>query len=921
MKGKRAILIFFIVLVVISIVLAQKKKKKNKRTKPFDDKALETLPEHLREQAKKAIIAASKKLLKKGSKDDVIILNLMDDDEPKSSFLSTLTNYVDPSPIHHHTRDSVTSKTFGAQQVEVSSTMKKTPPHNPPTFEGPKDSIITDAEAKLLSMKKRFYLEKYKHENIFEPTQTSSQQQQLYLAKLYLEQDGSTSNETPKQLTDEETEAASDVEATLQNITVDKRDVEKAISIYHNVSRTHERDHTALYNLGVIHKTNSFDRFNLTKSKMYFALSALKGNSHAQFEMGLLYANGAIDHFDDLQTVKNYMVDHWDLSDQTSFNYKIYKSLPQQQHSFDPESISIMHYFASALQGNPNANIALGYRHLYGYGVPKSCKSASIYYRNAADKIQSEFQLGTVPMIDKIRLSDSQHSNQPKQTQEDVMDYYQYSADKGSASSQIILGYANMYGLRGMPQNIQLARQYFVRAAEAGEPEAFAALGNLYARGIGGIAQNNKTAFEYFEKGTRKKDAASMNGLGYMYLHGSTPSPSSIDGYRLEKNYSLAAHYFNKSAVMGNSEAQYNLGLMMLTGIGVNRNYQMALQYMTLSAHQGQIMARYQLGVIYQQGLGVPVDCEVSVKFFKNVVERAGWTMGMELAHERYSTGDDLDAVIALMLYQEMAEQGLEVAQSNAAYMLEKNVGDYNSNVYLHSQQDLIKRALFWHKRAAEQGNVDAYVKVGDHHYYSNQEYEKSIFNYRRATELRNPQAMFNLGYMHEWGQGLTQDFHLAKRYYDMAAETEPLANVPVMMALVGMYVHWGALSLYHHVYGGQLTSGSLWSLIKGTNVVASSSSPPSASVVDGGGSELVGDDKLLGSVTNSIWQFIWRNEDVVLTALLGLLALLLLVRYVFKNTERAAREQRRLRREALARQLIREAEQQQQQQQQQVNM
>ncbi|KAJ1463716.1 hypothetical protein T484DRAFT_1873387 [Baffinella frigidus] len=33
-------------------------------------------------------------------------------------------------------------------------------------------------------------------------------------------------------------------------------------------------------------------------------------------------------------------------------------------------------------------------------------------------------------------------------------------------------------------------------------------------------------------------------------------------------------------------------------------------------------------------------------------------------------------------------------------------------------------------------------------------------------------EAMFDLGYMHEHGIGIARDLHLAKRFYDMAAET-----------------------------------------------------------------------------------------------------------------------------------------------------
>jgi SEL1 protein len=55
---------------------------------------------------------------------------------------------------------------------------------------------------------------------------------------------------------------------------------------------------------------------------------------------------------------------------------------------------------------------------------------------------------------------------------------------------------------------------------------------------------------------------------------------------------------------------------------------------------------------------------------------------------------------------------------------------------------------------------------------------------------------MFNLGYMHELGHGMRQDIHLAKRFYDMAAETSADAKVPVALALTKLGVIFGLRSL-----------------------------------------------------------------------------------------------------------------------------
>lgn len=60
---------------------------------------------------------------------------------------------------------------------------------------------------------------------------------------------------------------------------------------------------------------------------------------------------------------------------------------------------------------------------------------------------------------------------------------------------------------------------------------------------------------------------------------------------------------------------------------------------------------------------------------------------------------------------------------------------------------------------------------------------------YMHAKSQSNAQAMFNLGYMHEHGQGLPFDLHLAKRYYDQALASEPTAKLPVTLALASLWL------------------------------------------------------------------------------------------------------------------------------------
>ena len=68
-------------------------------------------------------------------------------------------------------------------------------------------------------------------------------------------------------------------------------------------------------------------------------------------------------------------------------------------------------------------------------------------------------------------------------------------------------------------------------------------------------------------------------------------------------------------------------------------------------------------------------------------------------------------------------------------------------------------------------------------------DYDRAAKAYMHAKSQSNAQAMFNLGYMHEHGQGLPFDLHLAKRYYDQALEIDSAAKLPVTLALTSLWI------------------------------------------------------------------------------------------------------------------------------------
>jgi SEL1 protein len=84
----------------------------------------------------------------------------------------------------------------------------------------------------------------------------------------------------------------------------------------------------------------------------------------------------------------------------------------------------------------------------------------------------------------------------------------------------------------------------------------------------------------------------------------------------------------------------------------------------------------------------------------------------------------------------------------------------------------------------------------------TDRDFERAAEAYMHAHSQANAQAMFNLGYMHEHGEGLPFDLHLAKRYYDQALETDSDAKLPVMLALLSVWIrkNYGASCLVSFV-------------------------------------------------------------------------------------------------------------------------
>ncbi|XP_074805732.1 protein sel-1 homolog 2 isoform X11 [Natator depressus] len=422
------------------------------------------------------------------------------------------------------------------------------------------------------------------------------------------------------------------------------------------------------------------------------------------------------------------------------------------------------------------------------------------------------------------------HSKSKKE-KEEAYQLLTEAADMGHLKAMEKLAAALLFGYHG-PQNITAAVTLYETLAEKGshKGQTLQALGFMFSYGIG-MEYNQAKAIVYYTFGSLGGNLISQMILGYRYWVGiNVPRncEAALTNYRkvayfiadkLEKNEEMpvekvrlmeksenlssnndfldwdvhqyykflaergdtqiqkAFYYFLKAAKAGNTHGMAFLGKMFLEGsVAVTQSNASAFKYFTMAAEKGNAVGLWGLGVLYFQGKGVPV-------LYRSVCELGSWSEKFLTAYFAYQDGN-IDS--SLIQYALLAEMGYEVAQSNSAFILE------SEQVKILSNDQMYPLALLLWNRAAAQGNAFARVKTGDYHFYgygTKRDYVTAAIHYSLAVDHHIAQAMFNLAYMYEHGLGIPEDIHLAKRWYDLAAQTSPDASIPVFLARMKLEV------------------------------------------------------------------------------------------------------------------------------------
>ncbi|CZT12524.1 related to HRD3-involved in degradation of Hmg2p [Rhynchosporium agropyri] len=535
--------------------------------------------------------------------------------------------------------------------------------------------------------------------------------------------------------------------------------------------------------------------------KRYHQLASLNGNSSAQHMLGFMYSTG------------------------------IGGAVERDQAK------SLLYHTFAAQGGSVKSEMTLAFRYHTGVGVAQSCNTAVKHYKKVADKAIEWFRSGPpggmawVP--DSYRLADedggvygegasysSSGSNRNKAgvssdanaALDDVLEYLDLMSRKGDFKATFSLGRIHYDGQKGLARNMKSAKWYFMKVAklywtrdgriiesekhglEKIATKAAGYLGRMFLRGEG-VEQSFEKAQIWFQRGIKSGDAGSQYGMGLMYL----------EGLGVPKNSVKAQEYLKTAADQDYSPAQVALGALFLDQ-GTTGDITVATKYFELAARYGQIESYYFLAELIEQGIGKERSCGLAAMYYKSVAEKAEPLLtSFAEANEAFENGNE---ELALIDYMFAAEQGYEIGQANVAYLLDQQKSSWSIPSWLSlnsvTRPALLQNgalALIYWTRSAKQSNIDSMVKMGDYYLEgigTQVDFEKAASCYTAACEYhQSAQALYNLAWMHENGVGLTQDFHLAKRYYDLALETNEEAYLPVTLSLFKLRLRsaWNTLT------------------------------------------------------------------------------------------------------------------------------
>nr|XP_024648566.1 protein sel-1 homolog 2 [Macaca nemestrina] len=282
------------------------------------------------------------------------------------------------------------------------------------------------------------------------------------------------------------------------------------------------------------------------------------------------------------------------------------------------------------------------------------------------------------------------------------------------------------------------------------------------------------------------------------------------------QNITAAIQLYESLAKEGSCKAQNALGFLSSYGIGMEYDQAKALIYYTFGSAGGSIMSQMILGYRYLSGINVLQNCEVALSYYKKVADHIADTFekseGVPVEKVRLterpenlsSNSEILDWDI-YQYYKFLAERGDVQIQVSLGQLHLIGRKGLDQDYHISQEDEFNSRTILV---------VQVLSGAGSGIW---KDYKLAFKYFYLASQSGQPLAIYYLAEMYATGTGVVRscrtavekrltflkkrrciqwrfyygielpfkDIHLARRLYDMAAQTSPDAYIPVFFALM----------------------------------------------------------------------------------------------------------------------------------------
>ena len=282
------------------------------------------------------------------------------------------------------------------------------------------------------------------------------------------------------------------------------------------------------------------------------------------------------------------------------------------EKKIEPESADELYQLISPLaqKGNPAAQFYLGelYRRGIG-GVSQDYRETKVWLQKSAGQNYADARKALEEFYKQIGASGDEMAATGKYDEAATM--YRLCSESDECALKL---FQLIYEDKIRPESTNELYQLANPLAQKGNPKAQFYLGELYRRGVGGVSQDYRETIVWLRKSADQKYADALKALDKLCASGDEMAAEGNYGeaatmYRLclenDESYQLKLfkliydkkteplnpnelyQLINPLAQKGNPEAQYYLGLMYRTGLGVSfASDEEAFKWLQLSASQ-----------------------------------------------------------------------------------------------------------------------------------------------------------------------------------------------------------------------------------------------------------------------------------------------------------------------------------------------